>query len=147
MRADAVAATLDGMRDGKLEALRSDPLLAVRNEALVALGRIVEMIDLVPGEVLSPADAPPAWGYWCARGRIHVLVGGRPVPLAVGPVLFLPDDLPGTALVAADAVRVVAVPARAMSTVVALAPGLCDVPTYDPRANAEAYSVVPTWIE
>lgn len=132
------------MTDGKLDALRRDPALrALPPDALLWLGRVVDLLDVEPGEVLSPADSPPQWAYYCMTGRLHVLDRGRPAPPAVAPVLFLPDSLHGRALVAAAPSRVVAVPGRAVQTVLALAPDLralvqCPRLSQGPRLPQEA---------
>lgn len=119
------------MTDGKLDALRRDPALAPRTAAdLLLLGRHVDLLDVRPGEVVSPADAPPHWAYYCSTGLLHVLVRGRPAPQAEAPVLFLPDELVGTALVAAAPSRVVVIPARVLDVVRTLAPGLQRVPVH-----------------
>jgi hypothetical protein len=119
------------MTDGKIDALRRDPVFrALSQTALMRLGREVELLDVATGEVLSPADAPPGWAYYCCSGRLHVLTRGRVGPQAVPPVLFLPEQLSGVALVAAVPSRVVALPARSLDDVLGLAPALAEVRRY-----------------
>lgn len=130
------------MTDGKLDALRCDPAFApLAADGVLRLGRLVDLVDLRPGEMLSPADAPPHWGYYCSTGQLHVLVDGQAAPPATAPVLFLPADVAGRALVAAAPSRVVVLPVRAVDGLLSLAPGLRAVRRYDaglpvPQARA-----------
>lgn len=124
------------MTDGKLDALRRDPAFApLRDHRLRAIGRLVDLLDVVPGEVLMPADAPPWWGFSCSTGRLHVLERGRVLPQAVAAVLFLPEDLVGRALVAAAPSQVVVLPRTAIDTLLELAPALRTVPRYVPASR------------
>jgi hypothetical protein len=139
MRTAARRDTLVAMNDGKLDALRRDPVFApLRPPTLLEVARAVDLVDLRPGEVLSPADVPPAWGYYCLTGALHALVRGRPVPQVEAPALFLPQDLPGTALVAAAPTRAVAVGAAAFDWLLRTVPLLGTVPTYLPLASSRA---------
>lgn len=124
------------MTDGKLDALRRDPAFtAVSGRELLWLGRVVDLLDVPAGEVLCPPDRPSRWAYYCCTGRLHVLMAGRPVPAAVAPVLFLPDDLMGVALVAATSSRVVALPVAALPALLSLAPGLRSAPRHRPAPS------------
>lgn len=119
------------MNDGKLDALRDDPVLApLPDLSLLAVARLVELVDVVAGQVVSPADAPGQWGYYCSSGLLHVLCGGVVSPQAQAPVLFLPEDLVGRAVVAAAPSRVVVLPVRALDALLVLAPALREVPRY-----------------
>ena len=125
------------MTDRKLETLRTCSALApVPARSLTVLGRLLELVDVVPGEVLLPADLPPQWGFCCVSGRLHVLDGGLVRAPAAAPVLFLPDDLGGVALVAAEPSRVLVLPARSVAAVLALAPALGRAPRYRRAAGA-----------
>lgn len=94
MRRAAELGSLGTMSDRKLEALRSCPWVGPLPErSLLVLGRLVELVDVVPGEVLLPADLPPQWGFCCLTGRLHVLAGGCVEPSAAAPVLALAPAL------------------------------------------------------
>lgn len=117
------------MTDGKLDALRCDPVFERLSPAhLLWLGRVVDLLDVPPGAVLAAADGPAAWGFYGRRARLHVLREGILVAPVPGPLLLLPDDLDGIALVAAAASQVVAFPRAVTATLLRVAPRLARVP-------------------
>ena len=119
------------MTDGKLDALRREAAFReLRPAQLLWLGRVVDLLDVVAGELLAAADRPSAWGFYGADVGLHLLRGGRGIAPAAGRVLLLPDDLDGTAVVAAAPGRLVAFPRTCVPALLRLAPRLADVPRH-----------------
>ena len=131
MRAGRRATTLHGMTDGKLDALRRDPVLRdLRPAQLLWVGRVVDLLDVVAGELVAAADRPACWGFYGRAARLHVLRDGAVLAPAAAPLLLLPDDLDGAAVVAAAPCRLVAFPRTAVGSLLQVAPRLAQVPRH-----------------
>ena len=119
------------MTDRKLDALRRDPVFSdLRHASLLWLGRVVDLIDVGAGELLATADGRAGWGFYGRTARLHVLRGGVVQAPAQGPVLLLPEDLEGAAVVAAAASQLVAFPRAAAQHLLAIAPRLAQIPRH-----------------
>lgn len=125
------------MTDGKLDALRRDPVFQPLSAAhLLWVGRVVDLLDVPAGAVLAGADGPAAWGFYGHHARLHVLRNGVLVPPVPGPLLLLPDDLEGVAVVAAARSRVCAFPRGAVESLLHVAPELARVPRHPALVTA-----------
>lgn len=127
------------MTDGKLDALRRDPVFRdLRPAQLLWLGRVVDLLDVAAGELVAVADRPAAWGFYGRAAQLHVLRAGVVLAPTTAPLLLLPADLDGAAVVAAAPCRLVAFPRSAVESLLLAAPRLAQVPRH-PALLARAH--------